>query len=59
MRQAFITKQVVFTLLMLSFELNIAGKNVESNWENFQGCPGGGVENDCPLGATWNWGPAA
>ena len=49
---AFVAKQAMFALLMLSSKLNITDKNFEPNWENFQRCPGDGVENDRPLGAT-------
>lgn len=52
MRHAFVAKQAMFALLMLSFKLNNTDKNFEPNWENFKRCPGDGVKNDCPLQAT-------
>lgn len=59
MRHAFVTKQAMIALIMLSFKLNIIYKNFEPNWENFQRYPGDGVENHCPLGPTQNWSPTA
>lgn len=50
--RAFEAEQATFALLMLSFKLNVTDKNFEPNWENFKRCPGDGVENDYPLGAT-------
>lgn len=44
MRHAFVAKQAMFALLMLSFKLDITDKNFEPNRENFKSCPGDGVE---------------
>lgn len=52
MRHAFVAKQAMFALIMLSFKLNITDKNFEPNWENFERYPRDGAENHCPLGPT-------